>query len=97
MRQSANRGGYVRLKRKSVAQAFDSLPSDQRAERYRQVASEAIQKAKETRDPERRAEYLMMAASWHNLAVETERAVRNEVLAEFAQSDSAQGKSTDPH
>jgi hypothetical protein len=87
----------VRLKSESVAQSFDSLPSDQRAERYRQVASEAIQKAQETSDPERRAEYLMMATSWYNLAVEAERAIHNELLGEFTQSGSAQGKSTDPH
>jgi hypothetical protein len=94
---SSNRGGIVRRKSESVAQSFDSLPSEQRAERYRQLANDAMQKAQGTSDPERRAEYITMATSWHNLAVETERTIRNDVLREFAQADTAQGKSKDTH
>jgi hypothetical protein len=87
----------VRTKSEPLAQSFDSLPPEHRAERYRQVASEAMQKAQDTTDPERRAEYLTMAAGWHNLAVETERAIRNELAEEFAQTDGGEGKHTDRH
>ena len=50
-----------------------SLPLEQRAERYRQLAAQAVIKAREETDPGLRAEYLTMASGWHAMAVEAER------------------------
>jgi hypothetical protein len=58
-----------------LGQLLASLPPEERAERYRQFASEAIRKSQEAKDSDRRAEYLTMAAGWHNLAIEAERAM----------------------
>ena len=50
-----------------------SLPLEQRAERYRQLAAQAVTKAQEETDPDRRAEFLTKASGWHAMAVEAER------------------------
>ena len=72
------------------------LPPDNRAERYRELANEAILQAQVTFDQQRRTEYLSMAASWFRRAVEAERAIRNEVAAEFGHTSSAQIEPTNP-
>jgi hypothetical protein len=58
-----------------VGQLFASLPPEERAERYRQFASEAVRKSQEAKDSDRRAECLTMAAGWHDMATEAERAM----------------------
>jgi hypothetical protein len=50
-----------------------SLSPNQRAERYRHYAAETITMAQVETNPDRRTEYLTLAASWHSLAVEAER------------------------
>lgn len=52
-----------------------ALPLEQRAERYRQFAAAAVTKAQESTDPDRKTEYLTMAAGWHSLAVEAEHSL----------------------
>ena len=56
-----------------VDQALEKLPPEQRAQRYRQFAKDALRKAQKTADPDRRAEYFSMASSWHAIASEMER------------------------
>ena len=56
-----------------LGQSLGSLPAAQRAERYRQFANDALRKAQESTDSERRAEYFSMASSWHAMATEMER------------------------
>ena len=52
-----------------------SLPPEQRAERYRQFAAQAVTMAQAESNPEQRAELLTVAAGWHSLAVEAERSL----------------------
>jgi len=56
-----------------MGQSLESLPPEQRAERYRQFAADAIKKAQDSQESDRRAEFLGMAAGWHTMAVEAER------------------------
>ena len=58
-----------------VGQLLASLPPEERAERYRQFAAQAMIKATETANSDQRTEYLTMASGWHALAVESERAL----------------------
>ncbi len=59
-----------------VDQALEKLPPEQRAQRYRKFAKDALRKAQKTSDPGRRAEYFSMASSWHAIASEMERLAR---------------------
>jgi hypothetical protein len=52
-----------------------SLPLEQRADHYRRLANETMNKAKEVQDPEKRAGFLTMASGWHAMAIEIERAL----------------------
>ena len=65
--------GTLVRKSSNLGQALESLSSGERAERYRQFAAEAMRKAGSATDADRRAEYFMMASSWHTMAVEAER------------------------
>jgi len=56
--------------------SFEFLPSGQRAERYRQLAKDALRKARDSADNDRRAEYFGMASAWHAMAMEMERIER---------------------
>jgi len=58
-----------------LGQSLESLSPVQRAERYRQFASEAMRKGQGAADADRRSEYFAMAGSWHAMAVEAERAL----------------------
>jgi hypothetical protein len=58
-----------------VGQLLASLPPDQRAERYREFAAQAIIRAQHAANTDERAEHLTMAAGWHTLAVEAERLI----------------------
>lgn len=58
---------------KDLGQSVDSLPIEQRIERYRQYANAALRKANEIDSPDHKAEYLSMAAGWHTMAQELER------------------------
>ena len=60
--------------RTQLGQAFESLPHDERAARYRQFATDALLLASLAKDGELRAGYLGMAAGWHALASEMEKA-----------------------
>lgn len=57
-----------------MGQFFDSLPATLRAQRYREMADAAFLKAQRVPDPELRAEYLGLAAGWHAMAQEIEKA-----------------------
>jgi hypothetical protein len=60
-------------RRVSMGQSVESSPPENRAEHYRELAKDAVQMAQEMLDKDRSAEFLAMAASWHNLAVEAEQ------------------------
>jgi hypothetical protein len=64
-----------------------SLPLEQRAERYRQLAAATMRKARGMADADRRGKYLIMAIGWHALAVEAERSLGKVVPNEIAGSD----------
>src|SRR5215471_11657266 len=66
-------GGHMRKKSKRLGQSFESLPKEQRARLYREMADAAFLKAQKAIDPTQRAEYLNMATSWHALAQEMEK------------------------
>jgi len=78
-----------------VGQSLSSLPAEQRAERYRQFAAQAMLKAKATEDPVSRAEYLTMASGWHTLAQEAERASSGTIPGETAITDNPEILSDD--
>jgi len=61
-------------KTKKMGLSLEGLSPSQRAVRYREFANEALSKARETADPDSRAEYFSMASSWHAMAAEIERA-----------------------
>jgi hypothetical protein len=74
---------------------LETLPLEQRAQRYREFAQEALRRASRTGDPDMRAGFLSMAAGWHALAEEIERTlVRTTPKAEEAGQASAGGN---PH
>jgi len=52
---------------------LETLPLEQRAQRYREFAQEALRRAANTHDSDMRAGFLSMAAGWHALAEEIER------------------------
>ena len=68
-----------------------SLPPDKRAERYRHFAAQTITLAQAETNPERRTEYLTLAAGWHSLALEAERFLAgttpDEVAGEYGHSE----------
>ena len=66
------KGSSLSNKSMPVGQALDSLPPKQRAERYRQFASDVMQKAQAAQHPDQKTEYLAMASGWHAMAVESE-------------------------
>lgn len=70
-----------------VGQLLASLPLEERAERYRQFGAEAVKKAQEATDPDRRAEYLTMASGWHAMAVEAERYIGKALPGEGVSPD----------
>ena len=77
-----------------MGQLLASLPPEQRAERYRQFANDAMKKAQDSKDPDRRAEFLTLASGWHAMAVEAERAVPSSPLNE---SDQPQHRTRTPN
>jgi hypothetical protein len=56
-----------------VGQLLETLPLEQRAQRYREFAQEALRRASNTHDSDMRAGFLSMAAGWHALVEEIER------------------------
>jgi hypothetical protein len=80
----------------AMGQSVEALPPDRRVTHYRELANQSIRQAQGTLDQVHRAEFLAMAASWHSLAVEAERAIRSEMAAEFAFAERAQSGSVDP-
>lgn len=74
-------------------QPLTALPSKEQAERYRQLATEAMQKAQTAPDHEHRAKYLTMASGWHNMASEIERSLDSDVHGEAEQSACDEGTS----
>lgn len=67
--------------RSKAGRSFESLSLDQRLRAYRGLAEESLRKASLTDDTELHAGYLSMAAGWHSLASEIERAMeRLEVM-----------------
>lgn len=59
---------------KTLGQSLESLSPPQRAERYRQFAEDALRRAAEAGGPDQRSEYIAMAAGWHTMALEAEKA-----------------------
>lgn len=78
-----------------VGQLLASLPPEQRAERYRQFASQAVVKSQEATDPDRKAEYLTMASGWHTLAVEAERSLGGVIPGETISLDHVEASPDD--
>jgi hypothetical protein len=76
-----------------VSQLLDPLPPEQRIARYKQLASEALLKANDAQGPERRTEYQTMAAGWYTLAIETERAMKQNAQDEADPSNRGKAKS----
>ena len=76
-----------------VGRLLASLPPAERAERYREFANEAMQKAQAAADSEHRIEYLTMAAGWHGLASEIERSMGIESQDDETSSDLGQASS----
>jgi hypothetical protein len=58
-----------------LSRLLEPLSPDERIERYRQFAKDAFYQAHEASDGNLRAGFLTMAAAWHILAEETERAL----------------------
>ena len=56
-----------------MGRLIETLPLEQRAQRYREFAQEAVRRASNTHDSDMRAGFLSMAAGWHALAEEIER------------------------
>jgi len=50
----------------------EHLPAEQRARHYRDCAAAALAQAADAETEESRAEYLKMAANWHELATALE-------------------------
>jgi hypothetical protein len=59
-----------------MGQSIESLPLPQRLEAYRHFAEEALCRANEAKGEEARAAFFAMAARWHLLAIEVERAMK---------------------
>ena len=57
-----------------MGQSLDALPLEQRLRRYRKFAEEEFRLATTERDPDIRAGHLSMAAGWHVLAEDIEKA-----------------------
>lgn len=72
----------------------ETLPLDQRAQRYREFAEQALRRASDTHDPEMRAGFLSMAAGWHALAEEIVRTMARAAAGEETGPNPAQ---RDPH
>jgi hypothetical protein len=53
-----------------------SLSPEQRAEHYRQLAKKALLRAARVPDQHVKADYLALAANWHAMAEEMDRAAR---------------------
>jgi hypothetical protein len=53
-----------------------SLSPEQRAEHYRQLAKKALLRAARVADQHVKADYLALAANWHAMAEEMDRAAR---------------------
>jgi hypothetical protein len=64
-----------------MGQSIESLALPQRLEVYRHSAEEAFRRAHEAGNEAVRAEFFAMAARWHLLAVEIERAMKAADLA----------------
>ncbi len=60
-----------------MGQSIESLPLQERLEAYRHFAEEALRRAHEAKEENARAEFFAMAARWHLLAVEVERAMND--------------------
>ena len=81
---------------KTLGQSLESLPSGQRAERYRQFAQDALKRAAEAAAPDQRAEYIAMAAGWHTMALEAEKsAIADGQIARKPRARTARQK--EPH
>jgi len=76
------------LSGRPLGQSLASLPLDERAERYRQFAAQAVLKAQAQTDTERKAEYMTLATGWHTMAQEAERFLGHAIPGEAAISDS---------
>lgn len=64
---------------RAVAQLLASLPQKERAERYREYAARAVARAQRASNSEQRIEYFTIAANWHTMAAEIERALAGEL------------------
>ena len=64
-----------------------SLPPSQRSERYRHLAAKTITMAQAETNPDRRTEYLTLAAGWHSLALEAERLLARSAPEEVPEED----------
>ena len=61
-----------------MGRSFDLLPPLVRAQRYREMAEAAFRVSAEAPNPEIRASYLNLAASWHALASSLENGLGEE-------------------
>jgi hypothetical protein len=56
-----------------VAQVVADLPWNERVDRYREFAEDALRQAAQTTDTKLRANHLIMASGWHALARKVEK------------------------
>ena len=80
-----------------MGQLLASLPPDERAERYREFAAQAIMRAQDAASADERAEHLTMAAGWHTLAVEVERLLATVNPGEAVSPERDQSAPRDSH
>ena len=73
-----------------MEQSIENLPPEQRAQRYRKLAKDALRKAQKASDPDRQAEYFSMASSWHAMASEMERLASGSASSRRAPRDDEQ-------
>lgn len=78
--------------REKLGQSLESLSPEQRAERYRQFAEDALRRAKDAANPDQRSEYVNMAAGWHTMALEAEKSASIALLAARGRERKAKGK-----
>jgi hypothetical protein len=78
-----------------VGRLLETLPLEQRAQRYREFAQEALRRASNTHDSDMRRGFLSMAAGWYTLAEEIERTAARATPGEERAGQESVGH--DPH
>jgi len=56
-----------------LAKSIESLPADQRAKHYRDLAADAVHDAEASTNPALKEGFLRLATQWHKMAQEAEQ------------------------